>query len=267
MWCNPAPRASPITTRMSPAEPAVHRAVRLAASDAANPRYERGWETRRCTSPKGQTAPRRAQGHRNGSPLDPGTDQAPERRIDARVRTNGGGERWRTALGPPIRDENREAAPKAQDQVPDAGDMAGVAHVLGVERGEPSRHAAQTLRDEAEALKEMVGAGQDRAHRAAYAKRARPQMCRAGLTVEECDEAIRIRKQASAFIAAAGWIGVPDGPMCRDGIMVQSRSPRGLSNVLRRERTARRHDDRPTPDRTRPKPRARPRERSGAPSS
>ena len=142
-----------------------------------------------------------------GSPLDPGTDQAPERRIDARVRTNGGGERWRTALGPPTRDKNREAAPKAQDQVPDAGDMAGVAHVLGVERGEPSRHGAQTLRDEAEGLKEMVGAGQDRAHRAAYAKRARPEMCRAGLTVEECDEAIRIRKQASAFIAAAGWIG------------------------------------------------------------
>ena len=130
----------------------------------------------------------------------------------------------------------------AQGQVLDAGDATRATHGREVERRDPPRRRAQTLRDEAEGVREMVGAGPDRAHRAACAKRSRPEMRCAEFTVEERDEAIRIRKQASAFTAAAGWIGVPEDPFrvsrWEDGAIRVATRPLESAWARRRERTA-----------------------------
>ena len=261
MSWTPARRVSLITTPMPTAEPMVDRAMRVATSNTVNLGTNANGRSDDAHHRKGERAPHQARGHQCSLIHNPGTDRAAERRLGApRMRICEQETLARNVLDLPTEDEQREATTRHEAKCRTPG-MRFALRMRGEWNEETRvdterRGCATRLRDEAEELKEIVGAEPDRAHRAVYAILSRPEMCCAGLTVEECDEVIRICKQASTFIAAAGGSEYRKARLvCRDGMMVQSRSPRGPSKVLRRERTARRHDDRPTPDRTRPTPR------------
>ena len=100
---------------------------------------------------------------------------------------------------------------RAEREVPEALR----ADVFKAVRSEERRRKAEARAQRAETLREHLGPAPGRVHRAACSGLSRPDMRVAGLSHDECDKAMKMRKSAMALTAAAHYIGVPRGRLDR----------------------------------------------------